>query len=271
MFDMENISPYNQIAFLYFDVGLMMTEQMLNHTKIQAFLKSNEKFDAVIAEQFLNDAVHAFAYHFDAVSIAFSTVGPNRWVNNLVANPENPSYIPDLFLSFGSQMTFYERFYNFVFGVASDLILYNYFYPSQNALVKKYFPNAPHLNELQNNVSLVLTNSHESFNAAVPHVPNMIGIGGFHVNPPKELPKDLKEFMDNSKEGVIYFSLGSNLVPTSMPKDKKDIILKVLGSRKEKVLWKWDEDQLPNKPSNVMISKWFPQQAILGMCPLVKF
>ncbi|CAG9759468.1 unnamed protein product [Ceutorhynchus assimilis] len=263
MFEMENMSPFLQMIFLP-TVTPPLSEMIFNSTKVKALLNSNESFDAVIVEQFFIECMTYIPYHFKAPLILFSTIGANRWINNLVANPANPSYIPDILLSFGSDMTFYERLYNFVFDIASDLVLYQYVYPKHNTILHKYFPNAPHLSKLQYNASLVLLNSHESINQAVPHVPNMIDIGGFHVNPPKELPEDLKDFMDNAKEGVIYFSLGSNLVPSNMPQEKKNIILKVLGSRKEKILWKWNEDQLENKPSNVMISKWFPQQAILA-------
>ncbi|KAL1491903.1 hypothetical protein ABEB36_012424 [Hypothenemus hampei] len=262
-FEYEKSSPFSQIFFMFGPHLRGLSESVLNNTKVQNLLKSNETFDAVIVEQFFNDALKGLAYHFKAPLILFWSQGANRYVNGLVANPQNPSYIVDMLLSFSTPMNFYQRFYNFVFGTISDLSLY-YAYRLQRKVLKKYAPNAPDLDDLQYNASLVILNSHESFYDAVPHVPNMIDIGGFHVNPPKELPEDLKKFMDNAKEGVIYFSIGSILKPSNMPKDKKDIILKVLGSRKEKVLWKWDEDQLENKPDNVMISKWFPQHSILA-------
>ncbi|XP_050310241.1 UDP-glycosyltransferase UGT5-like [Anthonomus grandis grandis] len=263
MFQMENASPYFQAIFLT-KIGDMFSDAFFNHSTVQTLLNSERKFDVVIVEQFWNDAMKYLAHKFDAHLVAFSTIGPNRWVNNLVGNPENPSYIPDLLLSFHSDMTFLERSYNLVFGLLNDLMLYHYFYPQQDAILHKYFPEAPELDEIQYNVSLVLTNGHESIHPAVPHVPNMIDIGGFHVNPPEKLPKDLKEFLDGATDGVIYFSLGSNLKPSQMPQEKKDILLKVLGARKERVLWKWDEDQLEGQPSNVKTSKWFPQQAILA-------
>ncbi|KAL1491899.1 hypothetical protein ABEB36_012421 [Hypothenemus hampei] len=264
LFELDNIPPFYQLLFLFSSPLQGISELVLNNVKIQNLLKSNETFDAVILDQTLNDALKWFAYHFKVPLILLWSQGANRYVNNPVANPQNPSYIVDMFLNFNTPMTFYERFYNFVFGAMQDLILYYYLEPNQNKILKKYMPDAPDLGDPQYNVSLVICNSHESIYEALPHVPNMIDIGGFHVNPSEKLSKDLKKFMDNAKEGVIYFSMGSILKPSNMPKDKKDIILKVLGSRKEKVLWKWDEDQLENKPDNVMISKWFPQHSILA-------
>lgn len=153
---------------------------------------------------------------------------------------------------------------NLISSIVTEASLYLYLYPAQDKLLKKYYSNAPDLQDLLNNVSLVLLNSHESFNQPVPYVPNMIDIGGYHVDPPKPLPKDLQNFMDAAKEGVIYFSMGSNLKPSKIPSQTKQAILKVLGSRKEKVLWKWDEESIPNQPENIKLSTWFPQQDILG-------
>ncbi|KAL1490233.1 hypothetical protein ABEB36_012962 [Hypothenemus hampei] len=265
LFEMGSISPYFQLLFLVGSTLDVMTEFVLENTEVQDLLRSKEKFDAVIVEQFFNDAHKIFAHHFKAPLILFNPIGSSRWVNNLVANPQNPSYVVDALLSFSTPMTFYQRIYNLMYGICSDLIINIYHLPKQYRIMKKYYHGEmPEFENFRNNVSLVISNSHESIYEAVPHVPNMIDIGGFHITTPEKLPKDLQTFMDNAKDGVIYFSLGSNLNPSDMPKDKKDIILKVLGSRKEKILWKWNEDKLENKPDNVMISKWFPQHAILA-------
>ena len=41
-------------------------------------------------------------------------------------------------------------------------------------------------------------------------------------------------------------------------------MIKVFGSLKQRVLWKWDQESMPDLPSNVKLSKWLPQQDILG-------
>ena len=45
-----------------------------------------------------------------------------------------------------------------------------------------------------------------------------------------------------------------------MTDEKRQVFLKVLGSLQQRVLLKWELDELKDKPDNVMISKWFPQQ-----------
>lgn len=68
--------------------------------------------------------------------------------------------------------------------------------------------------------------------------------------------------MDNAKNGVIYFSMGSNLKSADWPEETKQNLLKMLGGLKQTVLWKFEE-QLSDPPKNVHISKWFPQLSIL--------
>ncbi|XP_060528067.1 UDP-glycosyltransferase UGT5-like isoform X2 [Cylas formicarius] len=263
VFEFGDTSPMLQSLIL----NTMSTEfanQFFAHQKVQNLLKSEEHFDVVVIEQFLNDATKIFAHHFKAPLIIASSLGPNIWVNDLVANPEPPAYVPNVFLNFNDEMGFTERLYNFLFGIFCQLNTHFVVYPTQSKILKKYYPIGPDLDGIIYNVSLVFLNSHESINEPVPIVPNMVHIGGYHVTPPKKLPKDLQHFLDNSKEGAIYFSLGSNVIPSQMPNATRDAILKVLGSRKEKILWKWDQDSLPNQPPNFKLSKWFPQQDLLA-------
>lgn len=69
--------------------------------------------------------------------------------------------------------------------------------------------------------------------------------------------------MDDSKNGVIYFSMGSNLKSKHFPEELKRKILKMFGGLKQTVLWKFEE-VLPDLPSNVHILQWAPQPSILG-------
>ena len=68
--------------------------------------------------------------------------------------------------------------------------------------------------------------------------------------------------MDSAKDGVIFFSMGSNLKSKDLPDELKASLLKMFGSLKQTVLWKFEE-VLPNMPKNVHILTWAPQQEIL--------
>lgn len=75
--------------------------------------------------------------------------------------------------------------------------------------------------------------------------------------------------MDGAKEGVVYFSLGSNIKSNLLPNETKEILIKVFSELPYRVLWKFEEDNLPGKPKNVMIVKWAPQQDILSIFLLI--
>ncbi|KAK3854863.1 hypothetical protein Pcinc_038698, partial [Petrolisthes cinctipes] len=45
---------------------------------------------------------------------------------------------------------------------------------------------------------------------------------------------------------------------------QRQVLLQVLGSLKQRVVWKWDQDTIPDLPSNIRLGKWFKQQDILG-------
>lgn len=57
--------------------------------------------------------------------------------------------------------------------------------------------------------------------------------------------------------------MGSQLKSKDMPTEKKKALLSVFKKLRQKVLWKFEED-LPEKPENVIIRKWLPQQDILA-------
>lgn len=46
-----------------------------------------------------------------------------------------------------------------------------------------------------------------------------ISIGGAHIKTGKSLPKDLQQFLDDSMHGVIYFSLGTVVKSSKLPKE----------------------------------------------------
>lgn len=73
----------------------------------------------------------------------------------------------------------------------------------------------------------------------------------------------IKEFIESAEDGVIYFSMGSNLKSTMFDNENKEAFLKTFSKLKQKIIWKYEED-LPEKPNNVLIDKWLPQADILA-------
>jgi len=70
--------------------------------------------------------------------------------------------------------------------------------------------------------------------------------------------------IESSKNGVVYFSLGSNVKSVNIPERVRNLLMQVFAELPYKVLWKFEKEELPGKPDNVVIRKWLPQQDILG-------
>lgn len=135
----------------------------------------------------------------------------------------------------------------------------------QRNLYKKYFPNAKKsFDEVVFNPSLVFINNHFSLTGARPYLPNMIEIGGIHVSKKKEIPAEFKKFISFSEGGFIVFSMGSIVQANQFPEKTREAFVKAFGKLKQKVIWKYENETLPNKPDNVMISSWIPQRDLLA-------
>ncbi|XP_044761423.1 UDP-glucosyltransferase 2-like [Coccinella septempunctata] len=243
---------------------MMLMDNVFNHTNFKKLMDSNEDFDLVIVEQLQTEALKYIAHHFKAPLIIYSAMDSNYWTNPYQGNPEPPSYVPNVHLPYTCSMNFFQRLWNTLMYCYNELLRELVVHPQQNALLRKYYPQAPSLESMAYNVSLVLLNSDMSVYEPVPKVPSMVSIGGFHIQPPKDLPQDLQRVLDEAENGVIYFSMGSNLKGKNIPKETRDFILRTLSELKEVVLWKFEDENLEGKPKNVIIKKWFPQNDILA-------
>jgi glucuronosyltransferase len=77
--------------------------------------------------------------------------------------------------------------------------------------------------------------------------------------------QQFKSFVDEAKEGLIIFTLGSIVPVSSMPKETLQAFMGAFAKIPQKVIWKW-EDEIPvDLPSNIMMTKWLPQQDLLGI------
>lgn len=128
----------------------------------------------------------------------------------------------------------------------------------------------PHVSDLYRNISLFLVNVHKSIAKPRPQMPGIIHYGGAHIKQPKSLPSHLQNYLDNSENGVILFSLGSYLNSSELPREKIDAFTNVFGKIKQNVIWKF-EDESFKVPSNVLIKKWLPQTDILAHPNVILF
>ncbi|XP_023172067.2 UDP-glucuronosyltransferase 2B15-like [Drosophila hydei] len=265
--------PIIQQIMGFYSMGLRITEALLKEPKINQLRQSNQTFDAVINEVFLNEAHFGLAEHFNAPLIGLGTFGAISWNTDLVGSPSPPSYVPHALLKFSDHMSLVERVINLAFLSYEYLFMKLYYLPQQELLYMKYFPdNNQSFYDMRKNTALVLLNQHVSLSFPRPYSPNMIEVGGMHINRKRQpLPQDIQDFIKDAKNGVIYFSMGSNLRSKDLPLEKRQALIETFSKLKQRVLWKFEEPNLVGKPENVFISDWFPQDDILAHENVVLF
>ncbi|XP_018563300.1 UDP-glucuronosyltransferase 2B33-like [Anoplophora glabripennis] len=269
IYEISKWTYLSQISFTA-HVGNSYTEKVLQVKEVQELLHSDEHFDLVLINNFFYEPMAIFQYKFKCPMIILAPGPTTIFSNHLFANPSQPAYVPNLLTSFGSEMTLWERIINVYYDTAGELFVHFVNIPRQNEILQRIVPGAPNLRDILYNASFMLLVSHVSLRDPSPLQPNVKEIGGYHLLPPKPLPKDLQQFLDNATEGVLFFSMGSVLKSTDCPEEKLKIIIKVFSKLKQKVLWKY-EDDLPEKPENVKIVSWLPQQDVLGHPNVIAF
>lgn len=245
---------------------LDFSNSTIAHPEVQKMMKE-EKFDLVIVSMFGSTFTAGLAAHFDCPLAILTQIQAPQFVGDLVGNPMAMATVPHMFSNFNPEMTFVERLKNALFYFAENIITKIYFYYE-----KKYYdsvfpsPKYPSFDDVLKNVSLVLVNAHFSQGNPVPRLPNIVEIGGVQVkeklNP---LPKDIQEFLDSAVTGAVYFSLGSNMKSSLLPRELLYQLMNVFGMLDMKVLFKWELDEkFPFMPQNVLPVKWLPQNEVLG-------
>ena len=86
-------------------------------------------------------------------------------------------------------------------------------------------------------------------------------IGGAAPHPPKPLTKEFEDFVSKAEHGLIVVSFGS-LVKTA-PFDLMTTLMEVFRKFPQRVVMRY-EGKWENVPDNVMLSKWLPQNDLIG-------
>ncbi|XP_025195624.1 UDP-glucuronosyltransferase 1-5-like [Melanaphis sacchari] len=220
--------------------------------EMHGILNSGDKFDVVIMESLHSECMSALP---DSLGLPAVYVVPSsmvNWMPMATGSPDHPSYLGTLLTDRPTPETFGQRLVNAL--VYAHTILVRWY---NDAGRDHRWPEHRH--------TMMFVNTHLSIEPGRPMGPNVLEIGGIHLNRPlKPLPKHLEDVMNNSNEfGVIVLTFGSLVAMDTLP----DYVLKafktVLSKLPQTIIWKYEDDHMPDKPENVILCKWLPQRAIL--------
>ncbi|KAJ8709298.1 hypothetical protein PYW07_009124 [Mythimna separata] len=243
------------------------------HESVKKLLQDpNERFDAVITDLIESEVFAGLAVLYDCPMIWLYSMGAHWQVLRMIDRGTNPAYDPDYLSPAMTPLSFLERVDELWARVKWQFLKTFITQPEERKiyeqtigpLVAKRGRTLPDYEEVIFNASLIFGNEHDAVRDRPSTPQNFKYIGGFHVEEPvKPLPKDFQDLIDNSKHGVIYFSMGSFLKSNSLPKPLIAELLKMFGELKQTVIWKFESD-LPDVPKNVHIVQWAPQPSILA-------
>ncbi|XP_038217977.1 UDP-glycosyltransferase UGT5-like [Zerene cesonia] len=258
----EKSSVFNQLinakSFM-----VNVTTLQLEVDEVKSLINNEDiQFDLLLIEAWTRHAL-IYSHIFKAPVILVSSFGMMLGNEENVGAPIHPILY---------SMVFQQRLYNLTFWEKFDALYRDWWCRTQwvsgeveeihhyRKLLGRYIP---HYKELRNNVDMLFLNSHPVWMNNQPFPPNVISIWGIHKKPEKPLPKDLQDFLDSSKHGVIYISFGTNAPSCYLPSHFIQLLIRVFSKLPYDVLWKWEKDVLPGKSENIRISKWLPQSDLL--------
>uniref|UniRef100_A0A182P028 UDP-glucuronosyltransferase n=1 Tax=Anopheles epiroticus TaxID=199890 RepID=A0A182P028_9DIPT len=237
----------------------------LHSTEFQSVLKEPEGYDLLITG-IMSDAALGVSYRLGCPTVVVCPNAPMAIVNELVGNPTPISTIPNMMMGLTNPMSFGQRLANLGGFFFDELfaMVWKYY---QRQTYEEHFPPAqyPSYDAVRSNVSLVFLNHHFTKGTPRPYVPAMVEVGGLQIKEnPSPLPEDVRKWIEGAEDGVIFFSLGTNLLSSSIPPPMLGAILQTFRTLKQRIIWKWDTLDMPNKPANVLLKDWLPQDDILA-------
>ncbi|KAL0810801.1 hypothetical protein ABMA28_010117 [Loxostege sticticalis] len=249
-------------------MNMMMTlmlsifEQQMQVDKVRNILNKSQHFDLLLLEAFFSPLL-GLSHVFKAPVIQISSFGPTEDNLKAVGAVSHPILYPTCVHQRVKNLTLWEKIKQFYNQYQTDKMFSQYDELCHLALQRMFGTEVPKMNELKNNVDMLFVNIHSVWENNRPVPPNVIFMGGLHQKPEKELPQDLKTYLDSSKHGVIYISFGTNVEPALLPPEKLQAIINSVSKLPYDVLWKWNHDELPGRTPNINISKWLPQSDLL--------
>lgn len=170
--------------FMLYEWGVESCDLTLNSSAIKNVLNQGrrEPFDLIIVEQFNTDCMLGVAHKLKAPVIGLSSCNIMPWHFSQLGLPYEPGFYPTTFLGVTDNMSFPERLANWLTFVYMN-VMYKFFdeRDSDKLLKRRFGEDFPDLSTLTKKVSMMFVNQHYSFSGAKHLSPNVIELGGIHI------------------------------------------------------------------------------------------
>ena len=242
----------------------LCAETILESPELMKIIRDKPKFNAVAT---LWKCGAILAHILDAPLIWLSPASPEVFPHQLesLGVKVNPNIQPSVMSSFVEPMSVLDRFKNIFISTAWSLWEHHLDINMAKAFRDSIDKDLPDIDIIAKERSVYLiSNSHVATHGSWAYHQNVENVGGIHCRPGKQLPAELKEYMDSHPEGVVYVSFGSQFKASSMTSEQKTIFNEAFEELNVPIIWKWNDDNVSGIPKNVRVSKWLPQNDLLA-------
>lgn len=168
------------------------TTNQFQHDEVQKLLLGNRQFDVILAEPHF-PTILGFVWKFKCPWIGISSLDAPLQYHYVMGNQIHPAFNPDYNLQVKNYegLSFFERFLSMMYNYVYLNIHLDSYLDELSVSERKYFgDDMPHLQDVQNNVSMFFITTHPVTHDIRALQPNTIQIGsGMHIKEPQNLPQ----------------------------------------------------------------------------------
>ncbi|XP_059050105.1 UDP-glycosyltransferase UGT5-like isoform X2 [Achroia grisella] len=278
--DFENLNYIhieNLLSHIYLGEHFHVVDDcdaLLTDRNLKAHLEGGYKYDVIFVEQFISDCglVYASAmYDVPIIGITSHVLLP--WSYPRLGIPFDLSSDSFYFSYAGPNPSLHDKIESVLMLMYFNTIGRWRLQGSIERAFSRYLPNYSLDIEsvARKRIKMMFSYQHYSVTGSRILSPQLLEIGGIHIATPKQVSKDIEEFLANADHGVIYFSFGSNLKSNTMSEKKLQQFLEAFRRIPQKILWKWEDDNFPKGNDNVYTKKWMPQLDVLCHPKVIAF
>ncbi|KAH8347155.1 hypothetical protein KR059_005866 [Drosophila kikkawai] len=244
-----------------------ISQAILSNEGIQRMLQDrSEHFDMVMVEVTHLDALYGLAEYYNASLMGFSCVRRSWVLEELAGNPAPSVYEPISPIGYMMDTSLLSMIYNWIFITEEKMLESLIIRPAQLRIFKKYFGySSKTFEDLRSRFSVILSNSHFSMGRVRANVPSIIDVGGLHLSEtPEPCSEELQRFMDEAEHGVIYFSMGLDILAKYLPDHMQQPLLQAFSQVQQRIVWKNEDLTTPNKTNKIYVIAKVPQRQVLA-------
>ena len=241
----------------------------IHKKKIEELAK--EKFDLLITEQ-LNICGVGLKHILNIPSLIWVSSCPlDDHMAYMLGVPTPLSYVPAVGeISVSDHMSYFERIQNWL-EFYKNVRSYEYGMRQTNEVFKKHYgPDFPDLIETARDADLVFVLADEFLDFPRPILHNTIYVGGFGLSPKTIRSTSFIDDLAKGKEGIVFFSLGTNIDTVTIPEEvKRNLFIALSKFPEYRFVLKFDTDdevaiKLSKEYENIKIVDWIDQPALLS-------